>query len=149
MPGLRWATEQTNGPILELGAGFYSTPFLHRLSEAGRMVVSYEYDPEWFQQIWSRFEGPHHHVIHDFADVPPGSWSVVLVDCEGWSRHPFFNALRDHADIFVIHDTQDPWIPELDFESFEYRFDFGDNPRTTLLSMIWDVRQHGSQPPLP
>ena len=41
--------EETEGPVLELGMGLYSTPLLDLLChEEKRELVSYDDDKEWF-----------------------------------------------------------------------------------------------------
>lgn len=143
MPGLRWAVEHTAGPVLELGTGYFSTPYLAGLQ--GRRVASYEYDPEFAADVRQEFPGLC--VAEKFEDVPSLPWSVVLVDCEGWNRAPFFAALLPEAPgaTFVIHDSQDPWIEEKLLQHFQYRHSFGGpgEPRTTLVSAVLDVRRCG------
>lgn len=139
MPALQWACENTTGPILELGGGYFSTPFLHSLALDQRDVLTYEYDPHWRQELEERFESLFHKITGEFIDAAWRPWSVVLIDCEGWSRVPFFKALRQYAGVMCIHDSQDDWIPEELLASYRYRKDFGEEPRTTLLSDTVDV----------
>ena len=50
LPILLRAMKATTGPVLELGAGIYSTPILHALCQIeGRKLVTYESDPEFFE----------------------------------------------------------------------------------------------------
>lgn len=143
MPALRWVVERTDGPILELGGGYFSTPYLHEQTPE-RLVVTYEgWSSEWMKLLAQRFMSPRHVFISDMKDCLTYGWSVVLVDCEGWNRLPFFRLWKTIGDTFVIHDSQDPWIPEEELRGFEYRYDFDDNPRTTLLSRTLDVREFG------
>lgn len=133
MPGLEWAVQKTTGPILELGAGYFSTPYLHALQ---RTIITYEYDPDFADQVEALFGGEGHWVISTFDEVPDIPFSVVLLDCEGWSRQKFFDRVRARTEVFVVHDTQDPWVK---WEPFKYQHSFGENPRTTLLSETLDV----------
>lgn len=142
MPALRWVCERTTGPILELGGGYFSTPYLHELFKAGRPVVTYEFDMKWARELGMRFDQP---ITPHFDTVAPLDWSVVLIDCEGWNRQPFFNQLAPLTGTFVIHDSQDPWIDPATFPpDFIYRRDVDENPRTTLLSRTVDVREFGA-----
>lgn len=134
MTGLRWAVDHTEGPILELGAGYFSTPYL---AESGRKVLTYEYLEEWRHLFEDRF--PHITITGDEQEIPLTRWAVVLIDCEGWERQNFFNRLCGKTDVFVIHDTQDNWITDL--SGFKYRYDYDENPQTTLLSDVVDVRE--------
>lgn len=132
MPALRWAVENTQGPILELGTGYFSTSYLATLS--GRDILSYEWDIAWREAVEQRF--PHLKVV---SELPEGNFSVVLVDCEGWKRLEFLRALRERTDVFCVHDAQDHWIPEDVLASFRYRKDFDEDPRTSLVSDVVDV----------
>ena len=136
MPGLVWAVDHTEGPILELGAGYFSTPYLWG---TGRPVVTYEHDPEWATLIEANVPGFFTTLVTDFQDVPEQDWAVVLVDGYGWDRQKFFDALVERTGVFVVHDTQDPWISEEAMSQFKYRFDFGEDPRTTILSQVLPI----------
>lgn len=131
MPGLVWAVENTQGPILELGGGYHSTPYLAGLP---RQLWTHEHDIDWLLVLKQQFTHP---IVAEFESLPKKGWSVVLVDGYGWTRQEQFDALD--AEVFVIHDTQDPWITEESMNKFAYRYDFGDVPRTTLLSNTMDV----------
>jgi hypothetical protein len=141
MPALRWACEKTTGPILELGGGYFSTSYLHGLSEQ-RYVVTYEFDPVWRDELSQRFASPTHTFIGDFGDLWMRKWAVCLVDCEGWSRQQYFARLVGRIEVFVLHDTQDGWIPEQDMNRFRYRHDMESDPKTTLLSNHVDVTRY-------
>lgn len=137
LPWFEWACSVTDGAVLELGGGYYSTPLVASLSKAGRRVCTYEYDPEWAAELRQRFD---HLIVGDFPDIPERSWDVVLIDCEGWNRYPFLDDLRASARIFVIHDSQDHWIGASVLNSFEYRVDREKDPRTTLVSDTFDLK---------
>lgn len=131
MPWLRAAVVATEGPILELGAGHFSTPYLAEFaSQTDREFWTYEYDSEWAEA--ARKVSPN--IAEKPSEIPDRQWSVVLVDCEGWARRAFVYKLRPRTDIFVIHDTQDAWVPEDVLATFQYRFDSDEEPRTSVVS---------------
>lgn len=140
MPALRWVLERTTGAILELGGGYFSSPLVHEEFHSGRAAITYEYDAEWAHELGLRFDQP---ITQHFDQLAEMDWDIVLIDCEGWNRLPFFVALKPRADTFIIHDSQDPWIPEEAMRGFRYRYDFDDNPRTTMLSRTIDVAKFG------
>lgn len=143
MPGLRWVVSHYDGPILELGAGMFSTPYLHDQYKAGRQLVSYEQDKIWADEIRSRFDHP---VYGSFHLIPEQRWAIVLVDCEGHNRQPYFDALKPLTEVFVIHDTQYPFVTEEDLNAFKFRYDFDEEPRTTLVSDLLDVGRMETEP---
>ena len=138
MPWFEWAVERTAGPVLELGGGYFSSPLVSGLWNAGRQAYTYEYDPEWAAELRQRFKQP---IRQDFNDLPSLEWDVVLIDCEGWNRWLFFDELRPRTRVFVVHDSQDPWIPADVFTSFKYHTNREEDPRTTLVSDVLDVRR--------
>lgn len=137
MPWFEWALERTTGPVLELGGGYFSSPAVHRAYKSGREAWTYEYDEAWAVELRQRFSQP---VVTDFAELPNIEWDVVLVDGEGWNRWLFLDSLRPLTLLFVVHDSQDPWIPEEVLSSFKYRTNRETDPRTTLVSDTLDVR---------
>lgn len=136
MSGLKWAVEETSGPVLELGGGYFSTPYLHELFVGGRKVITYEFDLTWANELGKRFNQP---ITTHFDQVLGLDWDVVLIDCEGWNRLKFLEGLRALTRVFVIHDSQDHWIPEEVLGSFFHRYDYDSDPRTTLVSDVLDV----------
>ena len=137
LPWLKWALTQTSGPVLELGGGYFSSPVVHEAFKFGRSAVTYEYDPVWAHVLSERFTQP---ITPDFELVADLEWDVVLVDCEGWNRLAFVEALRPRTKVFVIHDSQDPWVPDTVLDSFQFRADRELDPRTTLVSDVLDIR---------
>jgi hypothetical protein len=136
LPWLIAAAAATDGPILELGAGHFSTPWLASYAaETKREVWTYEYDSVWAEA--ARRINPN--VAEKPSEIPDRQWSVVLVDCEGWTRRAFVYKLRARTEVFVIHDSQDPWVPEDVLASFQYRVDSEDEPRTSVVSDSSDI----------
>jgi hypothetical protein len=111
LPALMRALAATDGPVLELGMGLFSTPFLHYACLlAGRTLVSYENDAAWakffidygYDQLGHRI-----HVVDswDKAEVIM-SWDVALVDHspDEW-RVKHIRQLAHYAKYVVIHDS--------------------------------------------
>jgi hypothetical protein len=102
LPVLRWAVEKTKGPIFEMGAGLFSTPYL---VATGRTLVTYELDPEWTKRIKLMVgSSPNHSWT---KKTPTQYFSVAFLDGgteESWlkDRRKMFDAIR--ADVFLVHD---------------------------------------------
>jgi hypothetical protein len=149
-PLLALAVAQTDGPILELGCGHYSTPLLHALSGGRRRIVTLDHDAGWLEQFAALRTAWHElRVVADWpralAELPPIAWSVCLVD-QGppESRGPSIAALRDRVRVFVCHDTTpDEWIAAHGYEvlaGFAFRRDDRSRmPGTTIVSDAIDV----------
>ena len=99
---------RTNGPVVELGIGFGSTPILHELCR-DRKLVSYENKPRFFAEF-ARYASPWHEMKFveswDKAELEC-PWSVAFVDSwPGPSRPELIKRLRPWADYLIIHDTE-------------------------------------------
>ena len=68
-------------PVLELGMGEYSTPFLHLFAK-DRWVVSVDHDPDIFDVFSKKYASPKHKFMllkdYDFEPIP--WWGIVLID---------------------------------------------------------------------
>ena len=112
LPALVACATATRGPILECGTGLWSTPILHALcAPTERALVSVESNPEWL----SRFEHMRcswHDVRHvaswdDVAGIgDDATWAFAFVDHGHAPRGPVVAALRERADIVVMHDSE-------------------------------------------
>ena len=152
LPVLMQAVRQTDGPILELGSGIYSTVYLHWAcyhskrflrtleSKRGYYRAVRNLRCDWHDIDWVR--------DWDKADLS-GDWSVVLVDeSPGWQRPLDVKRLVD-AEYIVIHDTDKETEGEYRYEEegiydlFKYRFDYRPTtphtPDTTVLSNKHDL----------
>ena len=107
MAPLAWALNQTSGPILECGAGMYSTPLLHALCWPSRPLVTLETHPQWYAAV-AGFANEYHTIrkIEAWRDEPfDGMWSVIFIDSRPRkSRVALIERLRDRADVIVLHD---------------------------------------------
>jgi len=107
LPLLVACVSNTEGPVLELGCGLYSTPVLHALCHK-RPLVTVELDPVWFAEF-KGFSSQNHHVIlvEDLSEIPDYHWSVVLVDQQpAAARVPSIKRYREKAELIVAHDTE-------------------------------------------
>lgn len=134
------------GPVLELGAGAFSTPLLHAIcTVTSRQLVTLDNDPAWVQQF-SSFRSALHRVelVASWDDaIPDGEWSVVFVDHGPAERRKIdVDGLRDKCELMVVHDTEDIRYeyPDALFAKFAHRFDYKRlTPHTTVLSMTRDL----------
>jgi hypothetical protein len=162
-PALATIVANTQGPILEMGCGDYSTPLLHALcAPTQRFLVSTDADPRWvllfldYQRSWHRFQFVPAYEQHDGRNTLWYSvgqnawdavgndvhWSIVLVDqSPGLRRVIDIERLRSHTDIFIVHDTQDSgygYEPLL--SSFKYKYVYDRyHITTTIVSDTIDI----------
>ena len=147
LPHLIKVINKTRGPVLELGMGLFSTPYLHFACYPERRLVSYENHKDFFDSL-SPFKSNYHEIYFvtdwDKIDIS-GHWSVVLVDHEPFSRRKEeIKRLAKSANYIVVHDTN----PRLDRKSkyseiyplFKFRKDFNrEKPYTAILSNFKDL----------
>jgi len=123
---LKVLVERTTGPILEIGTGYYSTPFL---SSTNRELYSVEEEEKWFQFNSELFS---HTIVKGLHDLPDIVWPLVFID-HGTPQEDFLlkrlkvlKVLK--FDIAHIHDFQESvwdwykerysWIPGYKYQWF-------------------------------
>ena len=110
MPVLIRTVQMTNGPVLELGAGIFSTPLLHWLcEEKDRELATYE-SVEKYYRIAKQFKSKTHTVelVDDWDKINVDKhWSVAFIDHPTDRRAKDALRLKDIADYVILHDTQD------------------------------------------
>ena len=103
---------QTNGPVIELGAGNYSTPILHEIASAqGRQLTTIDNNPEWLNRF-KVFESANHTLtlLPSWDDFQPESYGLAFVNHADPPGHPRWlqvQKLLPVAGVIVIHDTED------------------------------------------
>jgi hypothetical protein len=110
-PVLIKTVQNTSGPILELGSGYFGTPLLHWLSEeSDRRLVTYE-DKQEYYAFARRFRTDTHevHFVTDWdkANFDKEAWDVVFVDHRAERRVKDILRLKNRAKYIVIHDTEE------------------------------------------
>ena len=147
-PILAAAVLATEGPIIELGCGHYSTPLLHQMSlVSGRRLVSTETDAEWMSLFTDMASD-----LHTFQHVDPDGWGrfplegrmwgVAFVDCApGEYRKIAIERLKEQAQLIVVHDTETDHGTGADYQlepvfaRFPHRSDYKRyRPYTTVVS---------------
>ena len=111
LPPLLKCVLMTDGPVLELGCGEWSTPVLHALCLVSRrLFVSTETREDWAKQIGDSI-GEKILCPPDLSALAKYHWSVVLIDHDPVaSRVPDALRLAEFADFILIHDCQYPGI---------------------------------------
>lgn len=136
-PVLAAMLAKTEGDVLELGTGHYSTPFLHFICQPNRFILSIDTDERWISFFKENFSGSHHEYICTDDDLISTAllrnswckgkkWGLAFVDCNPEiDRKECIRILRDKADYIVVHDSE-PLATAYQwgdiFETFKYRF---------------------------
>ena len=149
LPILSKVVEITKGPILELGIGLYSTPFLHWMCfSAKRKLTSYDSDSKWIRYFRDSKSDFHEILqIDDWDSLKIDKyWDLALIDHAPDARRGIeAGRLAKNAKFVILHDSE----PESDtkygyskiYPLFKYRFDYTDAlPNTTVLSNYVDLR---------
>jgi hypothetical protein len=136
----------TEGDILELGSGYFSTTVLRWLCEmSGRTLYSVESTRAWYEKAL-RDPVVFHKVIkcnQHFSDVEEifqRKWSMVLVDhFPDTRRYREIERLATKAEYLIIHDSNLSEAKNYGYEKiwhlFKYRYDYTKlNPNTTVVS---------------
>lgn len=150
------AALNTDGHILELGCGDYSTPLLHAICKSQkRDLLSTDTDKEWLEKFkdletyWHRFQ-----YVPVYESNPPNSdawnevgklpwlWGLLFVDHRpGERRVQDILRFKESAWVIVVHDTETlSYGYEPAFKLFKYRYDYKRyNVHTTIVSQFVDV----------
>lgn len=148
---------RTSGDVLELGAGVFSTPFLHWIcKKQQRRLLTIENDEKWFKFCRKYYQSSHHQLIrHRFVFVKNWDdalreinkkWDVVLVDHSPSERRVLeIQKLANLAKFIIIHDADDHKERNYHYSKiyplFKYRYDFKDvEPATTVLSNLVNLK---------
>jgi hypothetical protein len=151
LPALMRALERSgSGPVLELGMGLFSTPYLHyACALAGRYLVSLDNNAEWAQFfINAGYESKEHNIFalktwDEFALLE--GWAVALVDHSPSDRRIVdIRRLAAFAHYIVVHDTNGRYDREYHYSEiyplFKWRTDWtGDHRHACVLSNFHDL----------
>jgi len=145
VPVLAACAAATSGPVLELGAGWYSTPLLASLCR-GRKVLSLESDMQTMQALQPVVSDTVQlRFVVDWAEAEsidkPG-WGLAVIDHKPPARRRIdLERLRDNAAVIVIHDSSEPMYQLEDvLKTFQFRRDYTKlQPHTTVVSNTVDL----------
>ncbi len=134
------------GPVVEYGAGLYSTPLLHMLCrEMGRKLLTLDSDAAWIERFADL-----RHDDHQLCAFPDWTASEALVDAKTWAvafidhgpdeRRPLdIKRLTRRAEFVLVHDWNEPGglsvQPEI-LDLFRYHWVSKVRPRTVVLSNV-------------
>lgn len=108
----------TDGDVLELGLGYFSTPYLHyQCLLDKRHLVSYDNDKGWIRRFATSdfynhmYQGEYHDFkyVEDWAEADiEKPWDVVLVDHSPDPRRAIeVKRLANLAKYIIIHDSNE------------------------------------------
>jgi len=150
IPMLIKTIQGSTGPVLEIGAGMYSTPIIHWLcKDLGRRIVTYENDPVFYGFARS-FQCRTHIVrkVDNWDDMDfKTHWGVVLIDHVDNRRGIEAINLKDNADYIILHDsTDDGLMPDGKYrykeiwKYFKYRYNYINSAvHTSVVSNFKDL----------
>jgi hypothetical protein len=144
MPVLMEAVQRTTGAIVELGAGWFSTPLLHWMcSRTERPLVSVETSPDFYRRL-ETFRESWHDVrfvnTWDEAQLEQ-PWGVAFIDHAPVSRRKEdIKRLANWAEVIVAHDTCDKRYQYGEvWPLFRWSYQHQVRPKTTIGSNFMDV----------
>ncbi|HCQ31617.1 TPA: hypothetical protein DIU27_04535 [Candidatus Collierbacteria bacterium] len=132
VPVLTRAFDLSEGDVLEIGTGYFSTTLLDWLCAiSGRKLVSYETDPRWYEKT-KRMQSDYHDIIFvenwDAIPLDQKHWGLAFIDHAPHARRSVeIKRLKDKAEYIVAHDTEPRseklyGYPNI-YSLFKYRFD--------------------------
>jgi hypothetical protein len=153
------AALRTQGDVLELGCGWYSTPLLHEITRVqGRRLWTFDNQPYWLPPF-EPFKSDMHLISRvgwwqEMYDCFPKSlrFGLVFVDQgQPIEREYAIRELlkREMADVFVMHDTEEghAYGYTRTLPLFKYKWtDESQKVHTTVASNTVNVRAWGLIP---
>ena len=148
IPLLLKAFKATEGDVLEIGIGFYSTPLLYWLCEdSGRNLFSYEDNTKYFRLLRYFFDHKGHEgtLVKDWDKIDiDRDCGLAFIDHNGEEREKMIRRLANKAQIIVAHDTDPKFNKFYNYKNiwhlFKYRYDYiKASPNTTALSNFVDL----------
>ena len=145
--------EASEGPIIELGGGLFSTPLLHWLcAEERRTLITYD-DNRDFDRFLRSFVSRSHtiHLIDNWDDIDINAyhWGLAFVDhspvndpINTTSRRQYdMLRLKDKADYIVVHDSNEKEYGDGSFwNNFKYVHHWTwATPNVTIVSNIKEI----------
>jgi hypothetical protein len=150
LPCLIKIMERTDGDVLELGMGVFSTPYLHyKCLLDNRKLVSYENFKEWMHFfIRYGYENENHEInfVENYkeADIDK-EWDLVLIDqTPDSSRIEEVKRLSLKAKYIVIHDSNENMDNVYHYSEIYPMFKYkkvwsNDSNHATVLSNYFDL----------
>lgn len=132
LPCLISCVLRTQGPVIEVGSGMFSTPILHDICQYGqRELWTIEANPQWRQSL-SYLKTPWHHFAEE---IPDKEWAVALIDSAPVeARRAQVEVVAGKALFVVLHDTNYDGY-NYPFELFKFRRDYKEHsPWTAVVS---------------
>lgn len=148
IPALIYALERTNGDVLELGTGIFSTPFLHYWCDyKKRNLVSVENDLN-FYNMSKCFEGEFHKIFYtENWDTPylECSWDIVFIDhAPPEQRRVDLMRFSNLSKYIIVHDTNGRQEKHYHlsnlWKEFKYIKTFNYFPMTTIVSNFYELK---------
>lgn len=98
-----WLTQHSRLPIIEMGSGEGSTPYLREFClRTGRDLLSIESDPDWAEKMGSKYTEN-----WDACEWWQKPCSILFIDhAPGEHRVKALVESKDRAEIIVVHDTE-------------------------------------------
>lgn len=150
----------SEGDVIEMGGGIFSTPLLHwYCKNKNRKLITYE-DNLDFYNFERQFQSRHHKIrlIKDWNEVDTTKHrGVVFIDHAGKASVGDWRGFRrgidairfkDTADYIVLHDTEQKGWKTYGYDKmwnyFRYRFDWKECvPETSVISNLVDLSKTG------
>ncbi len=153
LPVLMEVMRRTDGDVLELGPGVFSTPVLHWMCETKkRNLLTIETDPKWSRFCSKYYQTPYHKFLQvndwdEARDAINKEWDVALVDHSPSGRRvKEIEILANSAKYIVVHDSEERKDYEYHYSTiyplFKYKYDFKEaDHNTVLLSNFVDLER--------
>jgi len=148
--------DASEGDVLELGGGVFSTPLLHwYCKNKGRNLITYDDHIDYYN-FEKQFQSRHHRIrlVKSWDEVDTKKHrGLVFIDHGGKVTRGDWRGIRrgvdvirfkDSADYIVMHDSEEKYNEVYGYDKvwpyFKYRFDWKEcSPETSVVSNFKDL----------
>jgi len=132
IPILAAVASRCAGRILEIGAGWYSTPMLHGIAAARGFEITTVETHQFYYYLLADLISEFHEIVMvsksaDYFISDSDIFGMAFIDNDDCPRSDFILKLKDKCPFIIAHDTQN-LAPNYGFNNldgvFKYRVDF-------------------------
>lgn len=144
------AVQASDGDVIEMGGGPFSTPLLHWLCKLyGRKLTTYEHARDYYDYE-RNFQSKEHRIrlVTDWNKIKPVRCGVLFIDHHPSARRGI-DAIRfkDHADYIVLHDAERDVKYGYDWTRFKHVYIWKEcKPWTAVVSNKYGLEHFNSRP---
>lgn len=136
IPLLSYILNKSEGDILELGSGYYSTPLINMFASKNRHITTFDNNKEYLNKLKYLQNANHQFIIvekrwEDYFEIFKSKlWGLIFIDNADFKsgcpkiRGALLTLLSQNAEYIICHDSQNLSCYGYNFEQFKYKVEY-------------------------